>query len=249
MRSARSALIQEFTRGGQLRASINLGNPILASRPAGVGEPQGVSVDLARGFARHLGVPLRMVVFDAAGKAAQALAAGAIDIGFLAIDPQRATEIRFTPPYVHIEGGYLVAAASPIVGHDQVDRPGVRVMVGAGSAYDLHLTRTLRHAAIVRAPTSPAVVDAFLEQQAEVAAGVRQQLEADARRLGGLRLLDDGFMTIRQAVGIPRHYSDAALHCLSTFVEDMKRSGFVADSLARHRIDGAGVAPPALETI
>lgn len=249
MRSARSALIQEFSRNGALRASINLGNPILAARPAGADQPHGVSVDLARAFARHLGVPLELVVFDAAGKAAQALAAGAIDIGFLAIDPLRATEIRFTPPYVHIEGAYLVADESPISTHAQVDQPGVRVMVGAGSAYDLHLTRALQHAAIVRAPTSPAVVDAFLRQRVEVAAGVRQQLEADARRLGGLRLLEGGFMTIRQAVGIPKHYSDAALHCLSTFVEDMKRCGFVADSLARHRIDGAGVAPPALETI
>ncbi len=249
MRNARTALIQEFARSGQLRASINLGNPILASLPAGAAEPCGVSVDLARAFARHLGVSLQLVVFDAAGKAAQALTAGTIDIGFLATDPLRASAIRFTPPYVHIEGSYLVFAGSPIVSHAQVDQPGVRVMVGAASAYDLHLTRTLRHATIVRAPTSPAVVDSFLEQQVEVAAGVRQQLEADARRLGGLRLLDGGFMTIRQAVGIPRNYSDAALHFLSTFVEDMKRSGCVADSLARHRIDGAGVAPLDPETI
>jgi len=83
----------------------------------------------------------------------------------------------------------MVRNDSPLHSNDEVDQPGNRVTVGAGSAYDLFLTRHLKNAPIVRAPSSPAVVDVFMAQQLEVAAGVKQQLQADAQRLPGVRLL------------------------------------------------------------
>jgi polar amino acid transport system substrate-binding protein len=119
----------------------------------------------------------------------------------------------------------------------------VRVAVGQGSAYDLFLSRNLKHAKLVRAPTSPAVVDLFVAQKLEVAAGVKQQLEADARRIPGLRLLEGRFMVINQAMGTPRTRGSAGARYLREFVEEMKASGFVADALQRHRIEGAAVGP------
>ena len=80
-------------------------------------------------------------------------------------------------------------------------REGRTVVVGKGSAYDLYLTRELRHATIVHALTSPTVVDTFVERNADVAAGVKQQLEADAQRIGACRLLPGRFMVIEQAMG------------------------------------------------
>ena len=236
-------LATAFAPTGTLRAAINLGNPILAGTDAATGAPVGVSVDLARAFAQELGLPLDLVVFDAAGKSVDAVTQQHADIGFFAVDPQRGAGIAFTAPYVLIEGCYLVPDASPIRDRDAVDRPGVRVAVGQGSAYDLHLSRALQHATIVRAPTSPTVVDTFVVQGLEVAAGVRQQLEADQRRFPGHRLLDGHFMVIRQAMGTPRGRGDAAARHLAGFVERMKASGFVADALRRHRIEGAAVAP------
>jgi len=167
------------------------------------------------------------------------------DFGFFAIDPLRGETIAFSAPYVLIEGFYLVRDGSPIKTNQEVDRPHNRVAVGKGSAYDLFLTRELRAAQIVRAPTSPMVVQTFLEQELEVAAGVKQQLEADATRTPGLRLLGERFMVIQQAVGTPRSRGEAAAAALQRFIEEMKASGFVADSLARHRIVGASVAPKA----
>ncbi|KGF83344.1 ABC transporter substrate-binding protein [Massilia sp. JS1662] len=232
-----------FTPTGKLRAAINLGNPILAhaSDEGGAG---GVSVDLAREFARRLGVDLELVVVDTAGKSVDAVAGERADIGFFAIDPARGADIAFTAPYVLIEGSYLVHDASPIRANEDVDRAAHRVVVGKGSAYDLFLTRELRQAQIVRAPSSPAVVPTFLEQGADVAAGVRQQLEADARGKPGLRLLDGRFMVIRQAMGVPKSRGGEAASHLAAFVEEMKASGFVADALRRHGIEGASVAPP-----
>lgn len=233
-----------FLPTGVLRASINLGNPILAGRDAG-GAPAGISVDLARQLAGRLDAPLELVVFDAAGKSVAAVTAEEADVGFFAIDPLRGNGLHFTHPYVLIEGSYLVRDGSALQGNDEVDAAGTRVMVGKGSAYDLYLTRELKHAAIVRAPTSPTVVDEFLAQQADVAAGVRQQLEADAARHPGLRLLPGRFMVIEQAMGMPRGRSEAAAAYLRHFVEDMKRTGFVDEAMRRHGIEGAAVAPAA----
>ncbi len=238
-------LVGTFAPTGVLRASINLGNPVLANRPRPDDRPVGVSVDLAERLAMRLGVPLELVVLDAAGKSVEAVTGGQADVGFFAIDPMRGEDIAFTPAYVLIEGAYLVRDDSTIRDNDDVDREGRRVVVGKGSAYDLYLTRELRHATLERAATSPRVTDTFVESHADVAAGVRQQLEADARRIAGLRVLDGRFMVIEQAMGIARGRGRPALAFLNAFVEDAKGSGFVAASLARHRVDGALVAPPA----
>ncbi|SOE95529.1 polar amino acid transport system substrate-binding protein [Burkholderia sp. D7] len=234
-----------FAPTGTLRASINLGNPVLASLDPSTGRAVGVSVDLATEFARQLGVPLELVVVKSAGQSVINVDNDQADIGFFAVDPKRGEEIAFTKPYVQIEGFYLVRDGSPIKSNEQVDQAGNTVAVGKGSAYDLFLTRELHHAKIVRVNTSPAVVQAFLDQNLTVAAGVKQQLEENARQTSGLRILDQRFMVIRQVMGVPKSRGDAAAAYLTSFVECMKASGFVAGSLARHNIKGAEV--PAMD--
>jgi len=236
------SILSAFAPTGKLRASINLGNPILANKDATSGAPFGVSVDLATAFAAQLGVELELIAVDAAGKSVEIVADERADIGFFAVDPVRGASIAFTAPYVLIEGYYLVRNESSIRNNAQVDVDINRVVVGRGSAYDLFLTRELHHAQIVRAPTSPSVVQTFLEQGLEVAAGVKQQLEADAARTTGLRLLDERFMVIQQAMGTPKSRGTEAAAYLGAFVEQMKASGFVAVALARHGIAGASVA-------
>lgn len=233
-----------FAPEGALRASINVGNPVLARRDSPSDAPYGVSIDIAGAFAERLGVGVDFVVFDSASRSVDAVAGGRADVGFFAIDPQRGETIAFTAPYVLIEGCYAVPEASPIRANDEVDRPGVRVAVGRGSAYDLFLSRELKQAEIVRAPNPPAVIPLFLEQGLEVAAGVRQQLEAQMTDHPGLRLLPGRFMVIRQAMGLARRRGEEARDYLSAFVEEIKAAGFVAQRLERHGIPGVSVAPP-----
>ena len=236
-----SAAVSELSTAGRLRAAINFGNPILATRDAG-GNARGVSVDLAREAGRRLGLPVELVPFNSAGSVVEAIKKHEVELAFVAIDPVRAADLEYTAPYVIIEGGYLVRNSSPITHNEEVDRSGNRVAVGRGSAYDLFLTRELKLATLVRAPTSPAVTDLFLAQNLEVAAGVRQQLEADAKRVGGVRLLPGRFMLIEQAMAVPKGH--VAAQCwLSNFIEEMKASGFVLAALQRHAIEGAAVAP------
>lgn len=244
--AAADALRSALAPTGMLRASINLGNPLLARADPAGGPPRGVSVDLARELAAQLGVGVEFVVFDTAAQSVQAVREERADVGFFAVDPLRGAGIGFSAPYLLIEGCYLVRDDSPLQSNDEVDRPGVRVVVGRGSAYDLHLGRELKAAEIVRAESSQAVVDLFVARGLEVAAGVRQPLEADARRIGGLRLLPGRFMVIQQAMGLPAGRGEAARQALAEFVEAMKASGFVERALARHGVLGASVAPAAL---
>lgn len=233
--------VAELAPTGKLRAVINLGNAVLAKKEAN-GEPGGVSVDLARELARRLGVPVELVAVTSAAQAVETLKAGRVDVGFFAIDPARGVDTSFTGPYVQIEGAYLVRNDSALRSNDQVDRDGIRVAVGNKSAYDLYLTRELKKAKIERVTTSQEVVNHFIANKLDAAAGVKQQLELDAKRVAGLRLLPGRFMVINQAMGMRLGRAEGAKY-LGAFVEDMKASGFVATALQRHAIEGAAVAP------
>ena len=235
------AAIADLAPTGKLRAAINFGNPVLAGRDAATGEPCGISVDLARELARRLDVAIEIVPYDAAGKVVEGLKAQAWDVCFLAIDPLRAADISFTAPYAVIEGVYLVAEASPMRSNAEVDRPGARVGVIVGSAYDLFLSRELKQATIVRAASSHAVMELWVAGKLDSVAGVKPQLEADARRIPGLRMLQGRFMAIKQAMGTPRGRDAGATH-LCSFMDEMKTSGFVAQAFERNRIEGASIA-------
>lgn len=223
---------------GVLRASINLGNPVLAQGTPS--SPAGVTVDIARELAARLGVPVEFVCFDAARKSFEALVSGAADLGFLAIEPARAEQVAFTPPYAVIEGVYAVPADSPVLAPADVDRPGVRVGVKRGSAYDLFLTRTLRHASVVRGDEG---VDVFRAEGLEVAAGIRQPVAAFVAANPDVRLIEDRFMAIQQAVATTKDRHPSTVAFLRDVVEELKSNGFVAESLRRSGQAEAAVVP------
>jgi polar amino acid transport system substrate-binding protein len=226
---------------GTLRASINLGNPVLAQGTPTA--PGGVTVDIANELAARLHVPVQLLCFDAARQSFEAVKDGQADICFLAIDPAREDAVAFTAPYAVIEGVFAVPDDSPVTTSTEVDCEGVRVGVKQGSAYDLYLSRTLKHAQVVRGEEGTAV---FLEQQLEVAAGIRQPMQDFASAHGAVRLLEPRFMEIQQAVGTPRSRSDETIRFLREFVEELKSEGFIAEALHRAGRNDATVAPPGL---
>lgn len=240
--SAVTAAVADLAPTGKLRAAINFSNPVLAGKDPMTGEPCGISVDLARELARRLSVAIEFVPYYAAGKVVEGLKSAAWDVCFLAIDPVRAADISFTPPYVVIEGVYMVADASPIRSNADADRPGRRIGVIVGSAYDLFLSRELKHATIVRAADIEAVMDLWTAGKLEAVAGVKPQLVSIAKRMPGLRLIPERFMAINQAMGTPRG-RDAGARYLHDFIVEMKASGFVAQAFVRNRIEGASMAP------
>ena len=244
MKTIDSAVLSSFAPTGTLRVGINLGNPLLANEDATSKKLSGVTIDIANEIGQRMNLPVQLIPFKTAGATVDGIKSGDIDLVFVAIDPVRGVDISYTPAYIQIEGAYMVKATSPLKNNEEVDVAGNEIVVGKGSAYDLYLTREIKNATLLRAASSQAVVDDFMSGKGNVAAGVKQQLESDAKRYDGLRMLPGRFMVINQAMGIPKaraHYEETTTY-LSSVIAQLKQSGFIATSMARHHIQGAKVA-------
>jgi len=235
-----AAVRSELASTGRLRVGINYGNFLLVTKGQN-GEYTGIAVDLGRELGRRLGVPIDLVAFATAGKLADAVKAGAWDVAFLGNEPQRAGDIAFSPAYLEIEATYLVPAGSKIRSIADVDREGVRIATAVNSAYDLYLSRTLKHATLVRANAIQGSYDVFVKDKLEVLSGLRPRLVTDTETLPGSRVLDGRFTVVQQSVGTPQGRPAAAGY-LSEFAKEIKTSGFVAQAIARHAVRGVTVA-------
>jgi polar amino acid transport system substrate-binding protein len=253
------SLAKSLAPTGTLRAAINVGNSVLAQRTVAVadaragagvgggagatadGTPKGVAVDIARALAQSLGLPLEIEVYESAREVVEACGQHRWDISFMAADPKRRAEILFTPPYVLIEGHFVVRRDSPNRCSADLNRPDVRLALGAGTAYELYLSRHYQAAQIDRFPTTAVAFERFLEFGHDATAGVKEVAQAFVNREPGLELLPDPFMIIEQTVAIPSTHGAAAAY-VTAFVEELKRSGFIAESL-RKSGQTAAVAP------
>lgn len=244
MSPASSSARSELAPNAQLRVGINYGNFLLVTNYVSGTEPRGVAPDLGRELGRRLGVPVEFVVFDSAGKLADAGKTGAWDVAFLGNEPQRAHEIAFTAAYLEIPVTYLVPAGSPIRTIADVDREGVRVAVAEQSAYDLFLTRTLKRARLVRTEGIEGSYQLFVRENLEALAGLKPRLVTDAETLPGSRVLEGQATSVKQSIGT-LHGREAGATYLREFVEDVKASGLVARLIAEYAVRGVSVAPPA----
>jgi polar amino acid transport system substrate-binding protein len=244
MTSIAPTTLKSFAPSGALRVGINLGNPVLASEDAATKKLSGISVDIANEIGKRTQLPIQLIPFQSAGATVDSIKNGDLDLVFVAIDPVRGADISYTPAYIQIEGAYMVKASSALKSNAEVDVAGTEIVVGKGSAYDLYLTREIKNATLLRAASSQAVIDDFMSGKGNVAAGVKQQLESDAKRYQGLRMLPGRFMVINQAMGIPKARPDfeKTTIYLSELITQLKQSGFIANSMQRHQIQGAKVA-------
>jgi polar amino acid transport system substrate-binding protein len=229
---------------GALRAAINYGNFILATRDAATGESRGVAIDLARELAGRLGVPLRIVAYDSVALMVEAAPTNTWDVAFLGSDPEREKLIDFTAAYLEIEATYLVAAGSPLRAAAEVDRPGVRVAAPSKANYELYLRRHLKQASLVSPPGGEAAFELLKTGQVDALAGLTQALIGLAGKLPGSRLLDGRFMAVQQSIGVPKGHA-AGLAYVRGLVEEAKASGLVARAIEKTGARGVTVAPKA----
>ena len=238
-----AAMRSELAPTGRLRVGINFGNALLAVKDSS-GQPGGIAVLLAQELSRRVNLPMDIVPYESAGRMADGVKTGAWDVAFLAADPDRAGEIGFTAPYLEIDSTYLVPATSPLRAQQDVDRAGIRIAVSAKSAYDLYLTRELKRAQLVRAPSPNESVDLFFKEKLDALAALRPVLVDLAEQHPGTRVLEGRFTVVTQAVGAPKG-RPMAVQYLKTFVEDVKSSGLVAKAITTSGVRGVSVAPGA----
>src|SRR6185295_4354504 len=228
----------ELAPSGKLRVGLNYGNFLLVLKDSPDGSPTGIAPDLGRELGKRLGVPVEFVKFQQAGQ----LADGVREVGFLGAEPQRANEIAFTRAYLEIPVTFLVPAGSKIKNIADVDRDGVRIAVSARSAYDLYLSRTLKHAKLERAEGIDASYDLFVKNKLDVLGGLKPRLVSDADKLPGSRVLDGQVTGVQQACGTTKNRVAGAKY-LHEFIEDAKRSGLVKKTIDKHGVRGVTVAP------
>ena len=238
------AVRSELAPTGTLRVGINHGNFLLVTPGSSGTDPRGVAPDLARELGRRLGVPVSFVRYETAGAMADAVRTGGWDVAFLGAEPQRANEIAFTAAYLEIPATYLVPAGSPIQSIAEVDREGVRIAVAEKSAYELYLSRNIKHARLVRVQGLDGSFQVFVAEKLEALSGLRPRLLIDVAKLPGARVLDGQFSAVQQAIGTPRAREAGAAY-LRTFVEQVKGAGVVAEAIAKNAVQGVSVAPPA----
>lgn len=244
MTESSSAIRSALAPTGKLRVGINMSNTLLTAKDPVSGEPRGVAVDLGRELGRRLGVPVEIVPYPNPGALADAAKSGVWDVGFLGAEPQRANEIDFTAAYVEIEATYLVPGGSPLRAIADVDREGIRIAAPEKSAYELYLTRTLKHAQLVRIKGADAAFTQFVGDKFDALAGLKPRLVADAAKLPGSRILDGRFTAVQQAIGTPKG-RDAGAKYLVEFVEDIKATGLVARTIEKNGVRGLTVASKA----
>ena len=238
-------ILSQLAPGGTLRAGLNMANPLLITGRTADGEPDGVAPDMAREIAQRLGVAVSLVQFASPGEVADAGPDDVWDIALIGAEPARAETIDFTAAYVEIEATYLVPGDSPFRSVEDVDSKGVRIAVSGRSAYDLYLSRNLKHAELVRAKGLPGAVALFVNDKLDAIAGLRPALVNELANLAGARVLDGKFTAVQQAIGAQKG-KDAAARYLRDFVEEAKASGLVARLIERHGVAGRlSVAPRA----
>ncbi len=231
------AALSELSVPGTLRVGINLGNILLVTGTGPNGEPVGVAPDLAAAFAERLGVAVSYVTYPTPGEVADAAERDGWDIALIAVEPKRAETIAFCDAYVEIDATYLVPANSPLTSVADVDRPGVRIAVSDRAAYDLYLTRTLKHAELHRAKGLPAAFQLFVTEKLDALAGLVPALQENARNLPGSRVLDGRYMSVLQAIGTKP--SCTALHeAAAQFAAEARASGLVARLIEKHGVQG-----------
>ncbi|AFY75037.1 periplasmic component of amino acid ABC-type transporter/signal transduction system [Synechococcus sp. PCC 7502] len=235
-----AAAIRELSPTGKLRVAINTGNYVLANE-RGDFVPYGISVDIAHFLEKQLKVTADFVVVKSAAESFERVSQNQSDIGFFGVDPWRGKHVSYTQPYIQIEGSYIVRADSPFKSLADVDRPGVEIVVGKNSVYNLFLERNIRQAGLIQAPTSPEVTSYMLAHNYLVGAGIRNQLEADSKRLGGLRILPEPFMTINQSIATGQGRPEG-LDYLQTFIRELKTSGCVQELITKYAVESATVA-------
>jgi polar amino acid transport system substrate-binding protein len=226
--------VADLVRAGKIR--IGVFPSFQYSKDSVTSEPRGLAIGIARAIAARLGLgDVVTVEYPTPPQVIECIKTGGCDIGFMLIDPARATEVDFTPAFVRSDFTYLLPASSPIRSAADVDRPGIRIAAVRGHASTAALVRIIKQANPVYAETFDSAVDLLRTGNADAFASIREMVLQYSAQLPGSRVLQDNYLSNLAGVAVPKGNA-GRLGYISEFLDDMKRSG----SLQR-LVDGAGL--------
>ena len=233
---------QALAPTGKLRVGLQLGSPHNVIRDSVSGEMKGVGFDLGKELARRMGVPFEPVLYPSVGALLDSGKSGAWDVAFVGFSPARAKEWDFTALHMEVEFGYLVPAGSSISTMADVDRPGIRVAVQEKSQPDIFVSRTLKNAEVVRAPSLAGTLEMLKSGKADAIFSIKPSLFEASNQLPGSRVLDGRPGIDPHAMAMPKG-RDPGVAYARKFIEDAKSEGLVKAAIERVGMRGAVVAP------
>jgi polar amino acid transport system substrate-binding protein len=207
------------------------------------GQPQGVTVDLARELGRRLGTPVEFVVASSSGDLTDSLSSGKLDAAFMPPDEERKKRLDFGTLYFVDENTYMVPGGSKIKTIADVDYPGTRVIAITGTATSRVAARLLKNATVTPVKSVDDALEMLRTGKADAFALTHQSLAPLVPRVPGARILDGSFNRIGAAIAIPKNRPNA-LSYVTAFTEDAKASGLVQRAFDNAGLKGSKVAAP-----
>jgi polar amino acid transport system substrate-binding protein len=229
---------------GTLRAAFLATNPVQARIDMATGAITGPAADVARELARRLGVQVALMPEPDAAAVIARVTAKQADIGFLAVEAERATQVDFSEPYLIMGNGYLVRADSNLRRSADVDRPGITVGAVKGQTQQIYVSTNLKNARVRVFDVTPSheeLVRLIVSGELDAFAANRQRMGDTVATSPRVRILADDFLTIGQAIVVNKG-DTARLKEINAFILDVRRSGFVQQSITRARLTGMEVA-------
>jgi len=236
----------DLVKSGRLRVAIFLPQYVKDSA-AGIVRGIGmgfVAIEMGRALAAQLGIALALIENDTPLQAMERLKSGGCDLACLGIDPSRTAELDFSAPVVQFDYTLLVPRLSSIRSFADADRPGKRIAVVLNHASTFALRRKIKHAETVGFELPDAAFDLVRAGGAEAFAAPREQLLDYAAQLAGARVLEEGYGINNAGIAIAKGHPGWRDY-VGEYVEQAKASGVVADIIARGKLRGFQVAPPA----
>jgi polar amino acid transport system substrate-binding protein len=230
---------------GTLRSSFIATNPVQGRVDPKSGEATGPAADLTRELARRMGVPFVVMPLPDAGAVLESVKSGKVDIGFLAVEAERATQVDFSDAYSSSGAAYAVRANAAFQKSSDVDRAGVTIGAVSGQAPEVYVRQHVRNARVQSLPAVPPNAEVgrmLLEDKVDAFAANRTRMEELVRDVPGLRVLPDDYMVTLQAIVVAKGKS-AQLAEVNRFLADVRKSGFMQASLDRAKVAGVKVAP------
>jgi polar amino acid transport system substrate-binding protein len=229
---------------GTLRAAYIVANLAQARLDPGTGAITGVVADITRELGRRAGVPVTITPLPTAAAVLEAVRTDATDIGFVAPNPERTGVVLYSQTYMLVQQSALVRTDSSLHSVRELDRPGQVIGINTDDSVGVWLRERLT-AARLRATPDYTLRDAvqWLQDGTVVAfAGGRQRLASGMQNVRGLRLLDDNFYGVPQTIAVPLDRPDR-LRRVNAALDELRASGFLADSVTRSGVEGLTVAP------
>src|SRR5262245_3475103 len=233
----------ELVPTGKLRFGVVVGvvrTEFFVVRKPG-GEPEGVTVDLARELARRLDVPVEFTAVSSSAELAELLLGGRLDAAIMEPDRFGMERFDFGSFYFADENTYMVSGRSKIMTIADVNARRARVVAIDGTAASRAAARQIKHSWVTPVNSIDEALEMLRTGQGDAFALTHSSLAPLVRQVPGSRILDGSFNQSGFAFAIPKNRPNGLFY-IASFTEEAKGSGIVRQAFNNAGLQNSKVA-------